>query len=78
MDEGAALIRGTVWGFIVVGFSWMKLFFRPEGGDWRSDVVVFSPEHRKVAYRCPKCASVLIEEAGWIPTTRTRRRAHHT
>jgi hypothetical protein len=67
MVEGAALLRGTFWGFVSVGFSWMKLFFRPDDGNWKSDLEILNPEQRKIAYRCPHCSSLFIDERPWIP-----------
>jgi hypothetical protein len=63
MSPGSAVIHGTTLGILVIGWSWMKLFFRPPGSRfWKNDLQVMTPEERRVAYRCEGCAGLFIEQ----------------
>lgn len=67
MEEGAAVIHGTAIGILIIGFSWMKLFFRPpEARFWKNDVEVMSPDQRKIAFRCNQCGGLFIEQTPWM------------
>ena len=66
MSEGAVLMRGTFWGFFWYGLSYLKLFFRPEGSEWKDDLEILNPDQRKVAHRCPKCLGIFIDERPWV------------
>lgn len=66
MDEGAAVLHGTTIGFFVIGFSWMKLFFRPPGARyWKNDLEIMNPDQRKAAHRCGRCGGMFIEQLPW-------------
>jgi hypothetical protein len=67
MSQGAAVIHGTLMGFIVVGFSWMKLFFRPAQGTRSDDLEIMRPDQRKQAFRCDRCGGVFVDQQPWLP-----------
>ena len=60
MQRGAAVIHTTILGFLLIGLSWQKLFFRPPGGFARHDVEVMNPDQRRIAFRCPECGGMFV------------------
>jgi hypothetical protein len=73
MQEGSAVIHGTTLGILLIGFSWMKLFFRSSGArGWREDVEVQRPDERRQAHRCGKCGGVFVELVPWTAPTRAK------
>jgi len=60
MESGTAQVRGTVWGFLAVGWSHMNLEF--DGAEGGTACLMDCREIR-TAYRCPACGGVLIDKA---------------
>jgi hypothetical protein len=59
MRKGVAQVKGTFWGFLWFGFSWMKLFFYPDD-DPQNSFPILSPVDRKKSFYCPHCRGVFI------------------
>lgn len=69
MDTGQAQVRGTVFGFLMVGFSHQHLFFYPDnlpppekqlGIPIRRGRVIVSSGCEVSAYRCDDCAITVL------------------
>ena len=58
MEVGEARIQGSFFRFLIIGFSWMALFFIPSGA--RKKVQVMSPWVDRRAHHCPECGALLI------------------
>ncbi len=56
MVAGTACVRGTVFGFLLVGLSHQHLWFR--SGEAKNLVVESGEEH--AAHRCAQCGAVTI------------------
>ena len=64
MWRGRAQVHGTVAGFLLVGLSWMKLFFRSDSSP-REVLPILAPGGRHEAFYCPRCRSCLVTSAPW-------------
>jgi hypothetical protein len=67
MSEGAAQMHGTLLGFLSVGLSYQKLFFRAHEAKRSEEVSILASGERAKAYRCPKCGGVFIAQPPWVP-----------
>jgi hypothetical protein len=56
MVAGTAYVRGTVWGFLLIGFSHQHLWFR-SGKD--KNIVLESGEER-AGHRCSQCSAITV------------------
>ncbi len=56
MEPGTNYVRGTFWGFLLVGFSHQHLWFRTGN---HKEVIVASGEER-AGHRCPQCGAVTV------------------
>ena len=70
MEEGVALMHGTLLGFFVIGVSYMKLFFRRRGDSRKNETSLFNSDERLVAWSCPRCKGTFLEQPPWLPGTR--------
>lgn len=59
MREGTILIKGTIVGFLIIGLSWMKLFFSPDD-DQKNEFPVLRPVESKRSFYCPDCRGVFM------------------
>lgn len=59
MSEGSCRIQGTLFGFLTVGFSYMKLFYSDAGSDRK--VEVLQPWVMQRSHYCPRCGSLVIK-----------------
>lgn len=65
MEEGNVFIRGTFWGFLLVGWSLQHCWFRPKAGG-ESAMVIRNATHfwRRPEWpeglRCDHCGAVII------------------
>ena len=59
MILGHTKIKGSLLGFLVIGLSWMELFFYPSE-EPKDRIQLLEPSDRKLSYFCPACKSVLI------------------
>ncbi len=64
LSRGFARIRPGVLVFLVYGFSWMKLVFRPDDAG-SGEAVVLSSGERALSFRCAQCGMVAITRAPW-------------
>ena len=64
MRPGTAGVRATWLGFLFVGLSCQHLFFRPAGGDRKSDRVIVGSGESSRAWRCETCGATLVRESG--------------
>jgi hypothetical protein len=67
MEKGAAVIHTTTIGFLLVGLSWQKLFFRRPGARIRDDIEVMNPDQRRVGYWCPACRGMFVSSVPTAP-----------
>jgi hypothetical protein len=58
MSEGTARIQGTFWRFLLVGASWMALFFFPR--DAKEKIQVLAPWQDREARYCKECGAVVV------------------
>lgn len=71
MKPGAAVVRGTVAGFLICGLSYMRLYFESDdalGRRQKSDVL--GPRKPRQAWRCPACGAVLIDGTDYTEIAR--------
>ena len=61
MIEGQAFVRGTFFGFLLVGLSRQHLWFRRQN-ESKKELVIESSDSR-AGHQCPKCEAVLITRA---------------
>lgn len=61
MIEGQAFIRGTFFGFLLVGLSRQHLWFHRQN-ESKKELVIESSDSR-AGHQCPKCGAVLISRA---------------
>lgn len=59
MVEGTAAVRGTLLGFLAVGFSYQHLWFRRLDGG--GDEIVIRSAHEKPGHQCTQCGAVFIQ-----------------
>ncbi len=59
MSEGSCRIHGTLFGFLAVGVSYMKLFFT-DAISYRK-VEVLQPWVMQKSHYCPRCGSLVIK-----------------
>jgi predicted RNA-binding Zn-ribbon protein involved in translation (DUF1610 family) len=61
MRRGHLTVRGTIVGFLLIGFSAQNLYFRWRGrGDSKhQDVKLIESGGTKTAFHCGKCGAVL-------------------
>ena len=62
MVEGTIRLQGTVIGLLMVGLSWMKVFFTDDRTLRR--VEVLSPWIDRRSHCCSKCGSILMKGIG--------------
>jgi hypothetical protein len=63
-DRGFVWIHGTPLGRILIGWSYTKLFFEPDGASTGEVPIV--PWYRKmVTYRCLGCGDLVITRHEW-------------
>jgi len=67
MIEGDAELHGTFVGYLLVGWSYQKLFFHAKGAHRTRETSALQTGERAVAWRCESCAGVFIEQPPWIP-----------
>lgn len=58
MEAGTVVVRGTVWGWIVFGFSYKHCWFQPDDGT-NSEMVIPNHASRR-AMCCRSCQTVVI------------------
>jgi hypothetical protein len=64
MRPGTASVRASLLGLIFGGWSSAQhLYFRPAGGDRKSDRVVVGSGQSSRAWRCDHCGAVLVCES---------------
>ena len=65
MTLGSAQIRGTAWGFFIVGWSYQNLYSREKRTDQDnepSEIRILRSRHSTDASRCAECGLVLLSE----------------
>jgi hypothetical protein len=63
MQRGSAAIQDTPLGCLLVGMSWMKLFFRAD--DTNASHPVLKPGERLESYICRRCNVVVLTPLPW-------------
>jgi DNA-directed RNA polymerase subunit RPC12/RpoP len=61
LEAGAVAVQGTFWGWVMVGWSYQQLWFRPRLGEQRR--VLESGESRR-GWRCADCGFVGVAAPG--------------
>ena len=59
MTSGYIKIKGSLLGLVIIGLSWMQLFFYPDGNK-KKRIALVEPYEKKVSYYCSICKSVFI------------------
>jgi len=73
MERGHAVVRGTLGGFLLVGFSHQHLYFRSDAPapktlfGARSERLVCRSGTLTSAYQCGRCGTLLIPPDGTAP-----------
>lgn len=67
MTEGDVELHGTALGFLIVGWSYQKLFFHAKDSPRKREASALQTGERAVAWRCNTCAGVFIEQPAWAP-----------
>ena len=70
MTPGTVDIHGNSLGFLLVGFSWQELYFKPEP-DAKAESIL-APSETRYAFRCPACRLVVIRPERRLSETETR------
>ncbi len=58
MEPGVIVVKGTLWGFLLVGLSYQHLYFRGDEAD--EDECLMTSGVPSRADRCPNCHTVLF------------------
>jgi predicted RNA-binding Zn-ribbon protein involved in translation (DUF1610 family) len=57
--QGDASVHGKLFGFLLIGLSHMKCFFKAKGA-LLEEQTILKPHQRKRAFYCPHCSATLI------------------